>query len=717
MLKLTIPRSFRLLQRHFLVAFCLLGLATPVFAGSFTISSNSTTAQTLGNGSGQTGTVNAGVSLTVSGSTVAVTISGASATLNNLGTINQTGTGRVIRDNTGVTGLIINNGSTTNSAALMQSADADVIQMNKTPASVTLNNYGTMTSLNASAGGSQAVDFNAILSGSNTVNNVSTGIMQATEADAVRPGVNGVVNNDGLIKATTTTGSSSDGVDAQSNSGIQIFNAASAGGGTGTGTIEGARHGITGGTPDSTGSGVFIMSVTNNLGGTIKGDNGSGINIDGFNASEVVTIVNHGTITGNGVSADGDGVDVDGVVNLTNTGTIRSLNALNDTSEGVTVGGGTIINSGTIQGSISTPTGNTGVGRGITIAGVDKFVNADGSSTAIPIQAVYATTTITNSGTIKGDTDSAIAFTSGLTSGFTMTITNQAGGMIEGGGATAAAIQAGVDTTVINNSGTIKADSSGKAIVGGGGKLTVNISSGTASVLGDIDGGTGSGNAININPGAGNTFSYAGAITHFATAAVQSGTFSLSGSLSASGTSVTGGTLAGTGTVSGLVTVGSGGVISPGNSPGKLTLQTGVDFSGGGKLLWQLATLTDDSNGVAGTDFDQVLLTGGNLTLGGTSLLTLDFSLLGVGDPNSSNAFWQTNHSWTVIDGTGSATNIGSTNFSQITDPTFADGSFTTNSDGNGNTVLSFQATPEPGSAGLLVLGAVGLIARRRRAR
>ncbi len=43
----------------------------------------------------------------VSGSTVAVTISGNNATLTNLGTLNQTGTGRAIRDNTGVTGLTI----------------------------------------------------------------------------------------------------------------------------------------------------------------------------------------------------------------------------------------------------------------------------------------------------------------------------------------------------------------------------------------------------------------------------------------------------------------------------------------------------------------------------------------------------------------------------------------------------------------------------------
>ena len=73
------------------------------------------------------------------------------------------------------------------------------------------------------------------------------------------------------------------------------------------------------------------------------------------------------------------------------------MNALNDTSEGVTVGGGTINNSGTIQGSISNPTGNTGVGRGITIAGVDKDTNDN----PIPVQAPYAATTITNSGTTR----------------------------------------------------------------------------------------------------------------------------------------------------------------------------------------------------------------------------------------------------------------------------------------------------------------------------
>jgi hypothetical protein len=325
-------------------------VAATASAASFTFSTASTTAQTLS--ASQTGTITAAGSLTVSGSTVAVTITGNSATLTNLGTLSQTGTGRAIRDNTGVTNLIVNNGSTTNSTALMQTADADVIQMNKSPASVTLNNYGTMTSLNASKGGSQAVDFNAILSGSNTLNNFSTGIIQAQDADAVRPGVNGVIYNAGQIKVSASSTSGNDGIDAQTNSGVQITNDT-------TGLVSGARHGITGGNTDITTNGAYTMSVTNNLGGVIKGNDGSGINIDGFNGNELVTIINHGMITGNGVTADGDGVDVDGLVNLTNTGTIRSLNALNDTSEGVTVGGGMINNSGTIQNSISTTSGNS----------------------------------------------------------------------------------------------------------------------------------------------------------------------------------------------------------------------------------------------------------------------------------------------------------------------------------------------------------------------
>jgi len=499
-------------------------------AASFTITSPSTSAQTLGSGAGQIGTITDTGSLTVSGTTNAVTITRNNATLTNLGTLEQTGTGRAIRDNTGVTGLTINNGSSTNSSALIQSADGDVIQMNKSPASVTLNNYGVMTSPNASAGGSQVVDFNAILSGADTVNTFATGVMRASEADAVRPGVNGVVYNAGKIISTTTTGSSSDGVDAQNNSGVQITND------TG-GLIEGGRHGITSGAVDATVN--FTMSVTNNAGATIQGDNGSGINIDGFNANEVVTVVNHGTITGNGhdigdgADHDGDGVDVDGLVHLTNTGTIRSINAFSQPadglafSEGVTVGGGTIVISGTIEGSVAT--GNTNaVGRGITLSGNDRPGGGR--------DPIYGDATVTNQagGLIQGDSDSGIAVVGANASGHKVTIDNQAGATIKGGGMTVAAIDASnsFDSVTITNAGRIDGSSSGKALVlSQNSNNTVTISGGAASVLGDMDGGKGGTNKLNFDIGAGNSFNYTRAVSDFADTEVMSGRTNLSGSI------------------------------------------------------------------------------------------------------------------------------------------------------------------------------------------
>jgi len=415
-------------------------------AGSnFTIdNATETSKQTLG--SGNTGEVTPTGILSTSGSDVAVTIKG-NATLTNHGTILQTGTARGIYDNTANTTLTVNN----NAGALIQTADADVIQMKDESNNVVFNNYGTLTSLNASNGGAQAIDFNAIHSGSNTLNNYASGIIQASEADAVRPGVNGFISNDGLIQSTTTTGSSSDGIDAQTNSGITIVNASALSGDTsGVGTIEGGRHGITGG--DTTGA-TYTMSITNNFGGTIRGNDGAGINIDGINANEVVTIINHGTITGNGVTGDGDGVDVDGLVNLTNSGTIKSLHAYGETSEGITVGGGTITNSGIIEGENAATnadgTLNTGVSHGITLAGVDKDTNG----IPTPIQGIYGTTLVTNSGLIKGDNGAGIAIT-GAATAFSLTINNEVGGTIQGGGLEAG-ISSVAQAVTITNSGTI----------------------------------------------------------------------------------------------------------------------------------------------------------------------------------------------------------------------------------------------------------------------
>jgi hypothetical protein len=650
------------------------GVAT---AADFTVNGSSSTAQTLSNN--QSGSVGASGVLSVSGSSVAITVTGKNATISNLGTIKQTGTGRIIRDNTGVSNLTVNNGSATNSSALMEAANADVIQMAQANASVTLNNYGLMVSLNSSAGGAQAVDFSNV-TGANVVNNFKGGLLKATDADAVRPGLNGVVNNAGVIRSNIVNlekGDGSDGVDAQNNTGVLVFN-------LDTGVIEGGRHGITGGQVDAASS--FTISVTNENGGVIRGLNGSGINLDGYNGKQSATIINHGLITGYGGTGDGDGIDTDGLASITNssTGIIRSLNAYSAPgkglaySEGVSFGGGAITNAGVIEGLVSA--GNTNaVGRGITLAGSDI---TSGPLTGTR-EGLYASATITNQsgGLIRGDSDSAIV-ASGAASGYTITILNNAGATIQGGGLTSAAIKGNADKTVIVTGGVINGSSSGKAIELGSGANSVTITGG--SISGSINGGSGTQNTLVVNTGAGNSFSYAGAIANFSKVEVQSGDVTFSGVSSYSG-----------------VTQLSG---------GKLTLDGAQRLSADSALILNGGTLRLSNAGVTGQNFASLSLTGDSSVLLGGSALT--FGTLGTVVDGKTLTFIEAatgGYAFRLLGDYSSDANflllIGATHINGVGAAYTYDGTYT-----------KVAAVPEPSTYAMLLggLALAGAIARRR---
>jgi hypothetical protein len=662
---LTLPKSSSAIQ-FLLITALPVSLATAAdFPGTI---SASTKAQTLAEG--QTGTVDTGGTLSVASDKVAVTFTGKNATLNNLGTIAQTGNGRGIRDNTGLANLVVNNGSSSNSAASITTADGDVLQAGKAASSITLNNYGSMTSYNASGGG-QVVDFNSVTSGSTVINNYGT--LTAYEADAIRTGVNTVVRNAGTIRAVTATFDSSDAIDLQDNTtGVMVFNAA-------TGVIEGGRHGITGGPKTDA---AFTLSVSNDAGGIIRGLNGSGLNLDGFSAKQTVTVINAGTITGQGITGDGDGIDADGIASITNSGVIRSINAFSALadglaySEGISIGGGSITNSGTIEGLVSA--GNTNaVGRGITLAGNDIGGGAR--------EGLYGNASITNQsgGVIRGQSDSAIV-TVGAASGYTVTIVNNSGASIIGGGTSNAAIKTGADNTVIVTGGTINGASSGKAIEMGSGVNRLTITGGT--ITGSINGGSGSQNTLALAAGAGNSISYAGAIANFSKVEVQSGNVTFSGVSSYNGaTQLSGGT---------LTLVGAQ----------RLSADSALILNGGSLRLSNAGSEGQSFASLSLTESSYVLLGGSTLTFGALGTLvdgkTLTFTEAAagayafrlLGDYSSDSSFLAL-LSATHINGLGA---------------TYAyDGTYTT--------VLA--AVPEPSAYAMLFagLGLMGAIVRRRR--
>ena len=188
---------------------------------------------------------------------------------------------------------------------------------------------------------------------------------------------------------------------------------------------------------------------------------------------------------------------------------------------------------------------------------------------------------------------------------------------------------------------------------------------------------------------------------------INSGTLKVNGN---SGTGVvmvnSGGTLLGKGTLAGAVTVASGGTVGAGFSAGQLNLSAGLTMTAGGNgatNMWELAALKDNATGVAGTDFDQIVVSGGTLALGTQTTIDIRF-ISPATAPDAGDPFWQSSHSWTIIALNG-GTNPGSSNFGRVKNGNYAAGNFATSANASG-IVLTFTpnvAPPvvRPGIAGL----------------
>lgn len=360
--------------------------------------------------------------------------------------------------------------------------------------------------------------------------------------------------------------------------------------------------------------------------------------------------------------------------------------------------------------------GATGQSGQQVVSGVQAPVNASNAGGAILLGASGKITFDDGaqqgsfSGKIQGDGEIVIQGAGGLSLSGTNTFSGTAS--VLGGSKLTLTINENIGSADVKlgSSSALVFDSSAERDGNGNtftNKITLNQGNATLSNTGDgvveiagaIDGagalvkdGTGDMKIIGNNSYTGNTI-------------INDGKLVVNGNISTSLlTEVNdGAALGGSGTVGSLM-VYEGATLTPGNSPGNLTVNGDITIAG--EYIWELAILTTDG---PGTNYDTLTVTIGNVLISGATLS------LNLGDRTPSQvAFWQTDQVWYgIINNTGPGTLTGY--FEPIDNSEWLSlGYFWTSQSGN-DVNLRWTVIPEPSAAILVGLGAIGLLSRRSR--
>ena len=591
-------------------------------AGSGIVTNNGASAATLTVGGENTSTIFSGVLQNGTGALVLAK--------SGTGTFTLTGT-NIYAGGTTIGGGTLQLGNATASGSIVGNiTDNGVLQFNRTDAGLTVsgNIIGIGSVVQVGSGSSS-------VSGTNTYSGVTTvtaGTLQAGSTTAFSAGSNftvnstldlngfsntvgslaggGIVTNTGAAAATLTAGS--DNAPTTTFSGTLI---------DGAGTM-----GLTKG-----GTGILILTGTSTYTG---GTTISGGTLQLGNATATGSIV--GNITDNAVlelDRSDSGLNLAG--NIAGTGSVIDTGLGTSTLSGTnTYSGVTTVSAGTLQAGSTTA---LSAASGFT---VNSTLNLNGFSNSIG--SLAGTGTVTNSGaaatlSVEGDNLST-TFSGTLQNGpgaFALTKTGTGTLTLSGvntysGATTASAgtLQAGSTTGLSPNSDFIvnsildlNGYSNAIGSLAGIGTITNNralaatLTAGSdnnpsTTFSGVLQNGL---STLGLSKSGTGTLILTGTSTYSGLTDVQAGLLSVRGALSNSAVHVeTGATLGGTGTIDGTVTVLSGGILSPGNSPGTLTV---------GSLVLNAGSFSNFDLGparvVGGTANDLVIVTN-NLTLAGS---------------------------------------------------------------------------------------------------
>ena len=466
----------------------------------------------------------------------------------------------------------------------------------------------------------------------------------------------------------------------------------------GTTTINSGTLLLTNLSGSATGAGDIAIGAA----GTLKvGNGGANGGLSGnianagtaiYNRSDAITY--GGTLSGAGAFIkQGDGtLTLTGNNTFTGTltiaaGTLR-VGATNTLPAAVQLSFGAnatldVANSQTIAGFF----GASGAGNAITL----------GAGKTLTVAMPVANQSTTFAGSVSGDGVFAVSGAGGDVVNLTGNVTNTGGTSI-GSGASLVIANGGSVSGPINTSGTLTFGGSGPQTVTG-------VISGTGSIAATAG-----------------TTTLSGANTYTGGTAITGGKIIVSNTTgSATGTGPvtvgTGGVLGGSGFISGPLTLSSGGTVSPGNSPGNLTVGN-TTFTGGATFAFDV----NATSGTAGTNWDLLSVTG-TLTIASTSPAPFTINLTSLNSSNGAGLLQNFNftqaYSWQFVSASGGIVGFTSPSVFTTTTSQFQNnlggGSFGVTQVGN-SLVLNFTPVPEPSTWCLIVagLGAIGLAARRR---